>query len=418
MQNDYECPRCHNIFPSANKILHDAKCTEKNPVPLDESRLEAIKNQDNNNKNNDFKEIPQQIPNQEKKEEINPPNFALRKPPSGEFPEVFECNICHQMFMEKERKDHMLCHDLEKEEKKEQENFEASPEQIEEQKRIEKQIEINKRMKEQINNNRNNDNNYNYNRPNNRNNNSFFPNLGDSDIEIRNNNENRGNHNNNRPNNRNNDPFSSNLGDSDMDMGGIGFGGSFLRNFQNAINQQQRRGFDNYTNNNNQNRPNRQDGQNSSSNTYIQFISSGPNGRRIVRNYQSGGGNSQNDLNRFMNMNPRRNISFIDFQNNLFGDIFSTFFENIGNRDNPTDEEIINELPETTIEDVSKLDQEKKNCIICLENFKNGDKAIILPCIHIFHNECIKKWLQTQDSCPICKHKLTRENMESTSGYN
>ena len=356
--------------------------------------------------------------NKKKKEEINPPNFALRKPPSGEFPEVFECNICHQMFMEKERKDHMLCHDLEKEEKKEQENFEASPEQIEEQKRIEKQIEINKRMKEQINNNRNNDNNYNYNRPNNRNNNSFFPNLGDSDIEIRNNNENRGNHNNNRPNNRNNDPFSSNLGDSDIDMGGIGFGGSFLRNFQNAINQQQRRGFDNYTNNNNQNRPNRQDGQNSSSNTFIHIISSGPNGRRIVRNYQSGGGNSQNDINRFMNMNPRRNISFIDFQNNLFGDIFSTFFENIGNRDNPTDEEIINELPETTIEDVSKLDQEKKNCIICLENFKNGDKAIILPCIHIFHNECIKKWLKTQDSCPICKHKLTRENMESTSGYN
>lgn len=134
MQNDYECPRCHNIFPSANKILHDAKCTEKNPVPLDESRLGTINKQDNNNKNDDIRENPQQIPKQEKKEEINPPNFALRKPPSGEFPEVFECNICHQMFMEKERKDHMLCHDLEKEEKKEQENFEASPEQIEEQK--------------------------------------------------------------------------------------------------------------------------------------------------------------------------------------------------------------------------------------------------------------------------------------------
>ena len=186
-------------------------------------------------------------------------------------------------------------------------------------------------------------------------------------------------------------------------MGGIGFGGSFLRNFQNAINQQQRRGFDNYTNNNNQNRPNRQDGQNSSSNTFIQFISSGPNGRRIVRNYQSGGGNSQNDINRFMNMNPRRNISFIDFQNNLFGDIFSTFFENIGNRDNPTDEEIINELPETTIEDVSKLDQEKKNCIICLENFKNGDKAIIIPCIHIFNNECIKNKLPIPPILPSKK---------------
>ena len=133
MQNDYECPRCHNIFPSANKILHDAKCTEKNPVPLDESRLGTIYKQDNNNKNDDIKENPQQIQKQEKKEEINPPNFALRKPPSGEFPEVFECNICHQVLLESERKDHMYCHNLETEEKNNANEFRISQEEIERQ---------------------------------------------------------------------------------------------------------------------------------------------------------------------------------------------------------------------------------------------------------------------------------------------
>ena len=40
-----------------------------------------------------------------------------------------------------------------------------------------------------------------------------------------------------------------------------------------------------------------------------------------------------------------------------------------------------------------------------------GDKAIILPCIHLFHTECIKNWLKTQNTCPICKFKLTGENL-------
>ena len=108
----------------------------------------------------------------------------------------------------------------------------------------------------------------------------------------------------------------------------------------------------------------------------------------------------------------RRIIPFFDFNNGLFGDDFLTeFLQRMGSRENPTDEDILNELPETQIEDVNKLDPEKKNCIICLEDFKNGDKAIILPCIHLFHNECIKNWLKTQNTCPICKYKLTGENM-------
>ena len=41
-ENNYECPKCHNIFPFANKFLHDNRCTESNPLPLNASRLVGI----------------------------------------------------------------------------------------------------------------------------------------------------------------------------------------------------------------------------------------------------------------------------------------------------------------------------------------------------------------------------------------
>ena len=85
--------------------------------------------------------------------------------------------------------------------------------------------------------------------------------------------------------------------------------------------------------------------------------------------------------------------------------------DNNNNRRRAIDKELLNKLPET--QDVSKLDPEKRNCIICLEDFKNKDKALILPCIHLFHKNCINNWLKKQNTCPICKFKLTRSNINS-----
>ena len=403
MENDsYECPRCHNIFPSGNKILHDLRCTEKNPMPLDKSRIlnaDESKNVENENKKEEEAKKVEEVKKEEKKvikEEIKPPQNQIQRPPSSEFPEVFECNICHQVLLESERKDHMYCHNLETEEKNNANEFRISQEEIERQKAIEKQIERNNRMN-QRNNERNNDanNERNNNRNNNRNDFPFFPNLGSNNFD-------RGN-----PN--------SNLGIND-----------FLSNLGNAIARQQMSNLNdlnNMINNNNNNQ--RRNNNNSNSNVVMEFSTTGPNGERIVQRYQ--GSNPQNqpqqqmppmffNFNNFSNNSSsrRRNISFNDFSSGLFDNFLNEFLQRMGNRDNPTDEEILNELPETQIEDVNKLDPEKKNCIICLEDFKNGDKAIILPCIHIFHNECIKNWLKTQNTCPICKYKLTGENMNQS----
>ena len=69
-------------------------------------------------------------------------------------------------------------------------------------------------------------------------------------------------------------------------------------------------------------------------------------------------------------------------------------------------EDIIRNYPITKIKNPRKLSENKKKCLICLENFKKGDNSIVLPCIHIFHSECIKTWMKKKNSCPLCKNKI------------
>jgi hypothetical protein len=53
-----------------------------------------------------------------------------------------------------------------------------------------------------------------------------------------------------------------------------------------------------------------------------------------------------------------------------------------------------------------KLNKENKEmeCSICFE--KINKKSISLKCNHIFHKECISKWLQENNSCPLCREKV------------
>ena len=70
------------------------------------------------------------------------------------------------------------------------------------------------------------------------------------------------------------------------------------------------------------------------------------------------------------------------------------------------DEETIQNYPISKIKNVNELSENKKNCLICLDEFKNGQKSINLPCTHIFHAECIKKWMKKENFCPLCKNKM------------
>ncbi|XP_071826995.1 RING finger protein 24-like isoform X2 [Apostichopus japonicus] len=44
-----------------------------------------------------------------------------------------------------------------------------------------------------------------------------------------------------------------------------------------------------------------------------------------------------------------------------------------------------------------------ETCAVCLEDFRSGEKIGYCPCKHGFHILCISKWLESKNSCPVCK---------------
>ena len=52
-------------------------------------------------------------------------------------------------------------------------------------------------------------------------------------------------------------------------------------------------------------------------------------------------------------------------------------------------------------------DDGERVCSICLIDFNNGEKLIQLPiCKHLFHGECVKRWLQENSLCPYCRSDI------------
>lgn len=42
-------------------------------------------------------------------------------------------------------------------------------------------------------------------------------------------------------------------------------------------------------------------------------------------------------------------------------------------------------------------------CSICQDDILNN--KFYLPCGHVFHKECVASWIQTKDTCPMCRAK-------------
>ncbi|KAK8941115.1 hypothetical protein KSP39_PZI009888 [Platanthera zijinensis] len=50
-----------------------------------------------------------------------------------------------------------------------------------------------------------------------------------------------------------------------------------------------------------------------------------------------------------------------------------------------------------------------KTCVICLEEYQDGQRIRRLPCHHDFHSACVDSWLTNWGTfCPICKFQLLR----------
>ncbi|WOH05008.1 hypothetical protein DCAR_0624420 [Daucus carota subsp. sativus] len=47
-----------------------------------------------------------------------------------------------------------------------------------------------------------------------------------------------------------------------------------------------------------------------------------------------------------------------------------------------------------------------QQCVICQEEYRDGEKVTCMPCLHMFHKDCITKWLLRSHLCPICKFQM------------
>ena len=125
------------------------------------------------------------------------------------------------------------------------------------------------------------------------------------------------------------------------------------------------------------------------------------------------------DSNRILNNNDNENSSrLFDFSEDSHLIPFFTrrnYNRDRNHRDNRGSDLL--SFPEIVIEDINKLEEANKSCMICLEEFKSKEKVTALPCLHYFHTNCIKKWMKRKNECPICKFKLTKENIDKKMKY-
>ena len=124
--------------------------------------------------------------------------------------------------------------------------------------------------------------------------------------------------------------------------------------------------------------------------------------------------NADMDVLRFINRYNRYNrnsellnmLSFFDNNINPFDLIPFSSNDDISRPEIARRENI--NIPVYDYEEVLQ-DTEKeydKTCSICLSDFNNEDKVSITECDHIYHNDCIKKWLRINNTCCICKQEL------------
>ena len=53
--------------------------------------------------------------------------------------------------------------------------------------------------------------------------------------------------------------------------------------------------------------------------------------------------------------------------------------------------------------------QGQSMCSICLCDYDEDDEVVVLPCQHLFHDDCLNQWIANHYKCPLCNHDLRNQ---------
>merc|ERR1711865_1132943 len=62
------------------------------------------------------------------------------------------------------------------------------------------------------------------------------------------------------------------------------------------------------------------------------------------------------------------------------------------------------------------IEAENDDCSICVDKMLVGDSALRIPCGHLFHKGCVRKWLQSSNKCPVCRFELPTDDVAFEPG--
>jgi hypothetical protein len=109
------------------------------------------------------------------------------------------------------------------------------------------------------------------------------------------------------------------------------------------------------------------------------------------------------------------------FSQNYSSNFNRNFFEDIGSLLQSIQRGRKNPHPPATQQALSKLKRfplqerfcqkkegklELPNCCICQCEIELGKETVLLPCGHMYHWDCCSKWLNTNNTCPICRFEI------------
>ena len=122
-----------------------------------------------------------------------------------------------------------------------------------------------------------------------------------------------------------------------------------------------------------------------------------------------------------LNMNLNLGGNMANFNNPQNINIQGNYNENnIEELYNKKKNRFILELDEFQYKHVKKYITIKEDkCAICLQKYKGVDIIKEFPCKHIFHKNCILKWIENSNICPLCKYDITNDvNKVDLKSYN
>jgi E3 ubiquitin-protein ligase ATL6/9/15/31/42/55 len=88
-------------------------------------------------------------------------------------------------------------------------------------------------------------------------------------------------------------------------------------------------------------------------------------------------------------------------------------FITLSSRFSGIDKTVIESLPFFRFSSL-KGTKEGLECAVCLSKFEDTEILRLLPkCKHAFHIDCIDNWLEKHSSCPLCRHKVSANDIKN-----